>query len=85
MGQASGLSAAVFWSGSGTSANAALVPNTRLCRAPHPLRLYPPACHPCSWLVDAASEAAEVGLMSSLLKLLRAMPLEAPLLEKSGG
>ncbi|PRW44477.1 lysine-specific histone demethylase 1-like protein 3 isoform A [Chlorella sorokiniana] len=37
-----------------------------------------------SWLEDAASEASEVGLMSSLLKLLRNMPVETALLDKSG-
>ena len=50
---------------------------------PTPTRLLPLPSH--SWLEDAASEASEVGLMSSLLKLLRNMPLDAALLDKSGG
>lgn len=45
---------------------------------------FPPVLPTRSWLDAAVTEASEVVLLSELLRLLRLMPFDAGVLEKSG-
>ena len=77
---------------SSAPAPAALLPWCLMCAA---RKTSPPSgpllatlrtlCTLCSWVEDACNEASQADVLEAALRLLRAMPFQAAVLEQSGG